>query len=79
MHFCPQSHKFFGRNEVAFVLKFSYDLCVDGAVHRVGFRIRTGAIVLEVSCHVVVQIVGLNFVAEASVCMNRSIALSLPY
>ena len=30
-----------------------------------GFWIRTGVIVLEVSCHVVIQIVGLTLVAEA--------------
>ena len=39
---------------------------------RVGFRIRTGVVVLEVSCHVLVQIICLYFLAEVvGVCKQK--------
>jgi len=41
-------------------------------VQRVGFRIRTGVVVLEVSCHVLVQIICLYFLAEVvGVCKQK--------
>jgi len=65
IHFCPQTHKFFGKDRVGLIFEFANDLCVDGTVQRMGFGIRTGVVVMEVFRHVLIQIVGLNLIAEA--------------
>jgi len=70
MHFCPQTHKFLGRNRVGLIFEFANDLCIDGTVQGMGFWIRTGVLVLEVFRHVLIQIVGLNLIAEA-VCLGK--------
>ena len=64
-NFCPQTHKFFGRDRVGLIFEFANDLCVDGTVQGMRFRIRTGVVVMEVFRHVLIQIVGLNLIAEA--------------
>ena len=48
IHFCPQKHKFFGRDRVGLIFEFAYDLCVDGTVQGMHFRIRTGVVVMEI-------------------------------
>ena len=70
IHFCPQTHKFFGRDRVGFIFKFTNDLCVDGTVQGMCFRTRTGVVVMEIFRHVLIQIVGLNLIAEA-VCVSK--------
>ena len=32
IHFCPQTHKFFGKDRVGLIFEFANDLCVDGTV-----------------------------------------------
>jgi len=69
-HFCiltfsPQSVKFFGRNGVCLICEFSYDFFIGGAVKWMGFWICTGVVVLNILHHVLIQIICLNFVAQA--------------
>ena len=65
IHFCPETNKLLRRDRVGFVFKLSDDFCVGGTVQRVGFGICTGVVMLEVTCHVLIQIFRLNLVAEA--------------
>ena len=70
IHFCPQTHKFLGRDRVGLIFEFANDLCVDGTVQGMCFRIRTGVVVIKIFRHVLIQIVGLNLITEA-VCVSK--------
>ena len=76
IHLCPETHKFLRRDRVGVIFKLSDDFCVVGTVQRMGFGICTGVVMLEVICHVLIQIFRLNLVAEAvRVCKQKPLPI----